>query len=182
VRKRLTLLLLLLFPALAHAQPGFPLARDVESIESIVAATYEAISHAPGESFEWDRWRSLFLPNAVLVPNEEQTNGELRVMSVEDFIAWADGWVAENAPVGGPDDKGFEEAEIHSSVQRYGDIAHVMSTYARRLWGADEILGRGINSIQLVHRDGRWWIASVVWDEEAGAGAIPAEYLPPRGE
>jgi len=101
---------------------------------------------------------------------------------VEDFIAWADGWVAENAPVGGPDDKGFEEAEIHSSVQRYGDIAHVMSTYARRPWGADEILGRGINSIQLVHRDGRWWIASVVWDEEAGAGAIPAEYLPSRGE
>ena len=174
---RTAILALLLSPVMANAQPD-PQPEDVANIDAIVAATYAAISHAPGEYFQWDRWRSLFLPGALLVPNEEQTGGELRPMTVDDFVTWVDEWYAENAPAGGQDDKGFEEAQIHSTVQRYGDIAHVMSTYARRYWGGEETLGRGINSIQLVHRDGRWWIAGVVWDEEDGAGPIPAEYLP----
>lgn len=172
------ILALLLSPTFALAQTDHPIPEDVASIEAIVDAAYEAVSRAPGESFQWDRWRTLFLPGALLVPNEEQTGGEFRILSVDEFIAWVDGWYAESAPIGGPGDKGFVEAEIHSTVQHYGDIAHVMSTYARRYWGADETLGRGINSMQLVHREGRWWIAGVVWDEEPGAGPIPAEYLP----
>jgi hypothetical protein len=179
---RTAIFALLLIPATANAQAGSPQPEDVASIEAIVAAAYEAVSRAPGEDFQWDRWRSLFLPGALLVPNEEQTEGERRVLSVDDFIAWVDGWYAQNAPIGGPDDKGFEEAEIHTTLQRYGDIAHVMSTYAKRYWGAKDTLDRGINSIQLVHRDDRWWIAGVVWDEESGAGPIPSEYLPEAEE
>lgn len=136
MRLRTALLAILVAPSVTSGQSLDPLPEDVRSIEAIVAATYEAISHAPGRHFQWDRWRTLFLPRAILVPNAEQTNGELRVMSVDDFIAWIDGRFAENAPIGGPDDKGFVEAEIHASVQRYGDIAHVMSTYERRYWGA----------------------------------------------
>jgi len=182
VRLRTALFAILVAPSVTSGQSLDPLPEDVRSIEAIVAASYEAISRAPGRPFQWDRWRTLFLPGAILVPNAEQTSGELWVMSVDDFIAWIDGWYAENAPIGGADDKGFEEAEIHASVQHYGDIAHVMSTYGKRYWGAEETLGRGINSILLVHREDRWWIAAAVWDEEAGAGPIPARYLPGSSE
>jgi hypothetical protein len=45
-----------------------------------------------------------------------------------------------------------------------------MSTYEKRRWGQTQVLGRGINLIQMVRKDGRWWITSIIWDEETGAG------------
>lgn len=156
-----------------------PSPEDVASPEAIVAAAYEAIARRPGENFNWQA--GLYLPSARLIPNTEQTGGEFRVLSPEEFRQWVEAYYAEHAPIGGPDDKGFQEVQIHSVVERYGDIAHVMSTYQKHYWGSDEILGRGINSFQLVYKDGRWWIAGIIWDEENGAGPIPPEYLPSSG-
>lgn len=162
----------------ASQSAELPRPEDVASPEGIVAASYDAISRRPGEDFDWDRAASLFLPSARLIPNTEQNGGEFRPMSPEEFRGWVDAWYAENAPIGSPDDMGFEERQVHAVAERYGDVAHVMSTYEKRYWGAEEVLGRGINSFQLVRHDGRWWIAGIVWDEEDGAGPIPTEYLP----
>lgn len=150
---------------------------DVASPDAIVDAAYGALMRAPGENFQWDRFRSLFLPQALLIPNTEQTGGTFRTLSPEEFIAWIDGWYAENAPIGGPNDKGFAEEAVHNEVHRYGDVAQVFSTYQKHFWDDDQILGRGVNSFQLVYHEGRWWIVSIVWDEESGAGPIPDEYL-----
>lgn len=167
----------LLLLAALPAQAQTPDPSDVSSPEAIVAAAYGALERQPGAPFDWDRFRSLFLPQATLLPNTEQTGGSPRVFSPEEFVAWVEASYAEHAPIGSPKDQGFAEEEVRSEVRRYGDVAQVFSTYQKRYWGAAEILGRGINSYQLVHRDGRWWIVSVVWDEESGAGPIPAEYL-----
>lgn len=165
-------------PAALHAQTGSPVAdpADVASPEAIVDAAYRAISRAPGEHIDWTRFRSLFLPEARLIPNLEQTGGEFRVLGPEEFIAWIDG--LNDQVVGTPGDGGFYEEGVHNVVERYGDIAHVMSTYVKHFHGDERVLGRGINSFQLVFNDGRWWIAGIVWDEENGAGPVPAEYLP----
>jgi hypothetical protein len=148
---------------------------DVESPEAIVLAAYAAIAREPGQPFDWDRFRSLFLPEARLIPNTEQREGSFDVLTAEGFIEWIE---AFTPPPGDPNDQGFQEEQVSAQVVRYGDVAHVFSTYQKHFWGSDEILGRGINSFQLVHNDGRWWIAGIAWDEENGAGPIPAEYLP----
>lgn len=158
----------------AQAQMQYPLPEDVDSPEAIINAAYAAIQRAPGADFEWDRFRSLFIPQANLIPNKEQTGGEFRVLSPEDFIDW----IAGSTPIGGPNDKGFAEEAIHNRIERYGDIAHVFSTYQKHFWGDDQILGRGINTFQLVYHDDRWWITSILWDEENGAGPVPETYLP----
>lgn len=163
-----------LVPASATAQTMKADSAEVATPEAIVSALYDAINRPPGENFDWDRLRTLFLPTATMIPSVEQTGGEFRVLSVDEFIAWVD----EHTIVGGADDAGFQEEQIASRVERYGDVAQVFSTYQKRFWGADEILGRGINAIQLVHTDGRWWVVSVIWDEEAGAGPLPKRYLP----
>jgi hypothetical protein len=150
----------------------------VVSPEAIIRASYEAISRAPGEYTDWDRYRSLFLPQAQLIPNTELLGGEFRVITVQEFIDWLDAWYAENVPIGGPTDRGFEEEEIAADVEIYGDVAQVFSTYQKRLWGGEAAFGRGIQSFQLVRSNGRWWIASIAWDEESGAGPIPESYLP----
>ena len=168
----LTILVLLIAPKSATAQVAAE--ADVASPEAIVQATYSSIQRAPGENFQWDRFRSLFAPDALLIPNTEQRGGEFDVISPEGFISWIDSVTT----IGGPTDKGFAEEEIHHVVERYGDVAQVFSTYQKHFWEDDEILGRGINSFQLIQNGGRWWIVSIIWDEETGGGPIPAEYLP----
>lgn len=169
---------LLALPApLAGQDADHPRAEDVSSPEAAIAAAYEAVSREPGESRDWDRFRSLFLPGSLLVPNAEQRGGEFSVLTVEEFIAWIDSWEAE-APIGSPDDHGFHEGQIHSVTNRYGDVVQVLSTYEARPADSEELLGRGINAFTLVFDGDRWWIVSIAWDEESGAGPIPAEYLP----
>lgn len=164
---------LLLAVSLAAQQPAANPA-DVASIDAIVTALYETVQRAPGARFQWDRARTLFHPTARLIPNPEQTGGVGRVLTLEEFIAWIDGVTT----FGGPQDLGFAEEEIAHVTERFGDIAHRFSTYQKHFWGDDEILGRGINSIQLLWRDGRWWITNIIWDEESGAGPLPARYRP----
>ena len=151
---------------------------DVATPEALLDALYDTFQRAPGENIDWARFRSFYAPGAVMIPNVEQTNGEWRVMSVDDFVEWIEGIFAEHSPIGSPQDDGLEEDEIHRRMERYGDVVQVMSTYERHAWESDEIDGRGINAITLVNNDGRWWIVSVAWDEESGAGPIPARYMP----
>lgn len=174
IRTALMLLASLAVVGSAIAQTGTR-PEDVESPEAIVEAAYAVIARAPGQPFDWDRFRPLFLPEARLISNTEQREGSFVVQTPEEFIAWVEGGTP---PPGSDSDQGFQEEQIASQIVRYGDIAHVFSTYQKHFWGSDEILGRGINSFQLVFNDGRWWIVGIIWDEENGAGPIPSEYLP----
>ena len=147
-------------------------AKDTATPESIVAAAYESLERQPGGDFDWDRFRGLFLPEARFIPNTEQRGGTFSVISTEEFIDW----IASGTTIGGADDRGFAESGVHNVIERYGDVAHVFSTYEKHYWGETEILGRGINSFQLVNQGGRWWIVGTVWDEDYAAGPIPARY------
>lgn len=167
---------LVALPGGARAQDPRP--ADVASPEAVVEATYAAITRRPGDPPDWDRFRSLFVPGATMIPNAEQSDGEFRILTVEDFIAWIDGWTAETAPIGSDADRGFAEEGIALEIERYGDIAQAMSTYQRTVWDDDEVLGRGVNGFQLVRAEDRWWIVSIVWDEESGAGPVPDRYMP----
>ena len=171
---------LLALPTHLGAQAAdYPLAADVASPEAIVVAGYEAIGREPGENYDWERFRSLFVPGGgVMVPNAEQTEGEFKVLTVDEFIAWIDEWTEQTMPIGSADDRGFYEEHVHGVTNRYGDIASVMSTYTKRFADSEEIFGRGINAFTVVFAEGRWWIASVAWDEEVGAGPVPEKYLP----
>jgi len=160
----------LISPATTNAQDAA--SEDVESIESIIASAYEAIARAPGENFDWERFRSLFIEEAILIPNTEQSNGEFSVLSVQGFVDWVDSVTT----IGDENDMGFAEEGYHNKIDRYGDVANVMSSYQKHYWGQDQILGRGINSFQLVWNSDRWWIAGIAWDETSAAGAIPSEY------
>lgn len=170
-RTALTLAALAALAAPLDAQE-YPRPEDVATPEAAILAAYASLARPPGEKYDWERFRSLHLPSAVLVPNTEQTGGTSRVLTVQGFIDWI------GQPDGGDGDRGFAEEQVHIDLDTYGDIAQAMSTYQKHFWEDERILGRGINSFNLVRIDGRWWIASIAWDEENGAGSIPHEYLP----
>lgn len=157
-------------PLAAQAPAANP--ADVASPQALVDAAYAAIARKPGTQIDWARFRTLFLPEARLIPNVEQTGGEFVVLTPQGFIDWIDRFNA-TLPAG---DRGFSESGVHNIVEQYGDIAHVFSTYRKHYYDDEQDLGSGINSFQMVRKDGRWWITSIIWDEPSGGGPIPEKY------
>lgn len=178
---RLPLLALALLATVASAQPAddWPEAdpADVATLDAIMAAVYEVISGPATEERDWDRFRSLMHPEARLIPTGTRPDGEVvaNVMTVDGY--------AERAAVSfrdGPlfQGKGFYEVEATRRTERYGNIAHVWSTYESRLDPAEEPFARGINSFQLLWDGDRWHVISIFWHQEDEDTPIPAPYLP----
>ena len=147
---------------------------DVDTPEHLVAALYESVSYLPFGEPDWDRARSLFFPGALIAPPWNQDGRSHTAMSLEAFIDWA------KPQFLGPErhSKGFYEREYAHTMERFGNVVHVFSTYLS-FWKKDdpEPWERGINSIQLAWDGGRWWCMSVVWDIESPEKPIPAKYL-----
>ena len=147
------------------------------SVQGVTKELYAAVSREPGARFDWARFHKLMAPNAVLRPQVRQTNGTERVMTPDAFVAWIDSmW---KPTIGTARDQGFFERETHIVVEQYGDVAHAFSTYAKGPHNPRRVLRHGINSIQLVRREGLWYITSITWDEENTAGELPAKYRGP---
>ena len=145
---------------------------DVGSPDAIIAALYDVISGPAGKERDWDRFRSLFIPGARLIPTRPRPDGgaNARVMTPDDYA---------NAAGPGLTKNGFFEREIHRETDTYGNVMHVFSTYESRRTAADpQPFARGINSIQLLKDGNRWWVVTVYWDSEREGNKIPEKYLP----
>ena len=171
MRARAALLFAVLsFGGPLHAQD----APDYTTVDGIMTELYASVTREPGEPFPWDRLRAIMLPGAVMLPQRAQTGGESRMMDVEEFIAWIDeSW---DPVIGTPADQGFFERQINVIIEEFGDIAHALTTYEKGPFEPRQIVSRGVNSVQMVKRDGRWFVLSITWDEENTGGPLPARY------
>lgn len=145
-------------------------AADVDSIDSILKAMYDVISGAKGKPRDWDRFRGLCVAGARLIPcSPKNAEGKVaaRVMTVEEFIERASEATERS---------GFYEREVARKTDRFGHIAQVFSTYESRREPDGEPFDRGINSVQLLWDESRWWIVTIYWDRASPDQPIPAEY------
>ncbi len=143
--------------------------KEVATIEDAVNAVYAVIS-GPAGPRDWVKMRALFVPGGRLAVRNPGADDGIAHMTLEDY---------ENLV--GPQflKTGFFERSIHNEVVRFGDIAHVFSTYESRHAADDEKpFARGVNSMQLLHHDGRWWLVSIYWQAESEDAPIPAAFLP----
>lgn len=147
-----------------------PRPEDVASPDAIIKAMYDTISGPAGKR-NWHRERSLFLDGARLIPIGKRIHkdSELQVLSLEEWIEDAEPFLAEND---------FYEVEVMRQMNRFGNLVQAFSTYEARNSEDGEPIARGINSIQLLHKDDRWWIVTVMWDNETRDNPIPEEFLP----
>jgi hypothetical protein len=155
--------------SIADSIPADP--KDVSSPEAIVAAVYDVISGPAGQKRNWDRMRTLFVPDARMIATGKRQNGEIsrRVMSVEDYISNSGPFLEK---------EGFFEKEIGKTTEQFGNIVHVFSTYESKKTLADEkAFMRGINSIQLWNDGKRWWVVTILWQSENADTPIPEKYI-----
>ncbi len=73
--------------------------------------------------------------------------------------------------------EGFFERGISNKVEQFGTVAHVFSTYESRHEKDGKPFARGINSIQLVNDGKRWYVVTILWDQEKPGQEIPEKYL-----
>jgi len=106
--------------------------------------------------------RTLFAPGAQLRAIGRKG---IRGGSLEDYIVRNQELLEQD---------GFTERELARRVEVWGDLATVWSSYDGRdaKGGFHE---RGINSFQLVRINGKWLVASILWQEERPDLPLPSD-------
>lgn len=173
MKKTITLLLFscISIISLAQNKPS-PYADNVVTLDSTIKTLYQVISGDKGEERNWELFKFLFHPDAKLIPTGKNQEGKYgaRYISPSDYIKSSGKWLIEN---------GFHEVEIHRTVDTYGNITQVFSTYESYHNKSDEKpFMRGINSIQLLNDGTRWWVMNIYWKQETPENPIPEVYLP----
>jgi hypothetical protein len=144
---------------------------DVGSIDAILHAVYDTISGPAGQPRDWNRFRSLFVSGARLIPVVSDPKGGFTTMlfSPDEYTKHGDPYFQKN---------GFFEREVARRTDRFANMAQVFSTYESRHGTADpKPFARGINSFQLMNDGQRWWIVTIFWQAETPDSPIPKEYL-----
>jgi hypothetical protein len=163
------------------SHPGWPAAKkagDVDTIDHLLASLYDVISGPAGKPRDWDRFRSLFLPDGRLgaIRLETPATGANPEPKVDIALLTPDMYVERDDPYFKT--HGFFEHSIANRTEEFGNLVHVWSTYESRHEAKDaKPFARGVNSIQIVHAQGRFWIASILWDEERPGLTLPGKYL-----
>lgn len=146
----------------------------VQTLDSTIETLYGVISGEKGKERDWELFKYLFHPDAKLIPTGKNQAGEINAtfLNSEDYISRFGQTLT---------DMGFFEKEIHRSVDTFGNITQLFSSYnSYRDEAMDTPFARGINSIQLLNDGKRWWIISIYWMQESEESPIPEQYLPKK--
>src|SRR5271170_3468813 len=147
-----------------HAQTG-PSCPSTATLPDLIKAVDDAVS-GPGNK---DRtcMRQVLTPDARLIPVSKGKDGQWapHVLTVDD-------WITRVAKRGSDV---FYERQIKYSVEQYGHIAHLWSTYEVRETPEGKATVRGINSMQAVFDGSQWKLVEILWEAESPEEAIPAK-------
>jgi hypothetical protein len=164
--------------------PEWPAAKnpgDVDSVDHLIASLYDVVSGPAGQR-DWERFRALFLPDGrivSLVPESAAKKdaparlGDAIFLTPDMFEQRNDAYFKEN---------GFFERSIATRSEEFGSLVEVWSTSEIRDAKDDaQPSSRGIDSFQILHAHGRFWIASLLFDHERPGLTLPAKYLKAPG-
>jgi predicted metalloprotease with PDZ domain len=152
----------------ANTKPVVANPKDVESIDQVIKTLYDVIS-GPAGPRNWERFHSIFHKDAYMGAMVAGAGGgqQLKKFTPKEYEK-------SNGPFF--NQYGFFEKEIGRSVDQFGTIAQVFTAYEFTVQTAQPQTVRGINSIEMIFENGRWWVMSIVWTEENAQNPIPEKY------
>jgi hypothetical protein len=132
-----------------------------------IAAAIDAAITGPADK---DRtcMKQLFLPDARLVVVANGADG-----ATTETVLTLDDWIARVKARGNVH---LEEKQLKFTIESFGSITHLWSTYAVLIDGKQ--VARGINSIQAVMVSGGWKVLGILWQAESPAVPLPQSSLP----
>jgi hypothetical protein len=134
--------------------------------EGIPAALDAAIT-GPADK-DRDCMKALLIPEARMMFVSLGTDGapSYRLETLDDWIA----------RVKARGHAMLEEKQLKFHIERYGNIAHLWSSYA--LHSDGKPVARGINSIQAIKEAGGWRVTGIMLQAESATAPLSTEYLP----
>lgn len=147
-------------------------ADDLTTLDGTLSALYSVISGPAGQKRDWDRFKGLFAEGAKMISTGVAPDGTVRrrMMTPDEYITMAGPYLEKN---------GFFEKEVARKSDQFAGIAQVFSTYESRQKADDaKPFARGINSVQLWNDGKRWYVQSILWQQEDPKSPIPKAYLP----
>lgn len=158
-------------PGAIAAHPDWPKANpdDVRTPHNIIAALSASISGPAGSPRDWNRFRSLFVPDAgrmviTRVPKDGPT--DVSVLGIEDYIRRSSGSATP---------QGFYEIPIAYDIESFGRMTHVYESYGLHRTRDDKPYVRGVNSFELLSDGTRYYVLQVYWDTERADNPLPAK-------
>jgi len=130
---------------------------------STVDACYDLISFEAGSEPQWESFRGMFLPEAILALRFFPGDPEITVMNLDAYVV--------KQMRDGMKDEGYSETVMARSEMIYGDIAECRVIFEMRFGSAEP--HTAIDVFQLIRRDGRWWVASIASDILAPGEPVP---------
>jgi hypothetical protein len=112
--------------------------------------------------------KALLIPEARLMFVSLGTDGA-PTYKIETLVDWITRVKARGHAV-------LEEKQLKFHIERYGNIAHLWSSYTLQSDGTQ--VARGINSIQAIKEAGGWRITGIMVQAESATAPLPKEYLP----
>lgn len=142
-----------------------PCAFASASPDAVVAALWQASSHAPGVAADADRLQTLFRSDAVVAGGVVRDGKPVfQSMSATDFVASQ----RKARP------HGFHECEVAREVKEHDRFATVYSVVeTRRDPKAAQADYTGLNSIQLYRDDQGWKIVSLYYHVGERGAPVP---------
>ena len=142
---------------------------DFTTIDGLLFAMYDTISGPAGVEPDWNRERSLFALGARLIPTRVGPEGQLRVqpLTVDEYIETRAPYLRDNA---------FYEREVLRRIEEFGHVAQVFSIYESAETPDGPAFVRGVNLIQLIFTSGRWWIQSILWENDVEGARLPKSF------
>lgn len=145
---------------------------DVKTLDSIIAVSYEALSGPVGAPRQWARYLSLLDPQARLVSaSVDATTALTKIVrwNREEYFVAANEYLVKT---------GFVDRKLGCVTNQYGNVATVRCGFE----GLEQskLVERGVANYQLYNDGKRWWITSVVWDQERPGNPLPPELLTNR--
>lgn len=136
----------------------------MNELDDIIARMYAGVCFEAGQRPDWKTEDEIFAPGARMVRVNDDGVFAFDLESYrKDFDRMIDSGEMPS----------FWEGEIWRETHLFGDVAHVLSAYETRRTKGGPLLNRGVNSIQLFRRDGRWWVSAMIWRREGREVAIP---------
>jgi len=150
-----------------HAQTA-PTCPSTATLPDLIKAIDAAVSGPSNK----DRTclRQILTPNARFIPVARDKDGQWipQLLTVDD-------WIERVAKRGS---NAFFEHQVKITINEFGHIAHLWSTYEIRETPDGKPTMRGINSIQAVFNGSEWKVDEILWEAETPEETIPSKYLP----
>jgi len=127
-----------------------------ETPVALIEDIYRAVSKTDSGSIDWERVRSMFIEEAVIVlrtglNENKQFTVDGFIQDFKDFYKYPEVKAS-----------GFEEKILNIKSMVYNDIAFIATVYSAAITGRDAPQTRGIDLWLLSKKDGLWKITSVI--------------------